>query len=683
MVKRIGVYAVMFVSLMALASAAMVVNAQDVVVVINSPESKTYNTNDILVNVTAAAYGAIDTVIAEVDSSYNVTLFRFMTTNYYWNFLDDLSDGHHIVRIYANDTVGSTNSGQLVSFFVDTNPPSVTVRSPSNTSYGYHGVRLNLSASDSAGISRAIAQIDGATNVTLTLSGGYYVSTATAFTWGTHFVQFFVNDSVGNMNSARTVWFTVLPSLEDFPFPFVTTSGALNMTFVVPSSTGHAPCGGAHTIDVMSAVSMAVTLGRSSDSSVYSQYVTMDDYISSYDGSSVSFTALTDRNLIVMAGPGVNQEAYYYNSLKKDGGYAPYGFALPVTLLNNGTDYLQVWPSGKTYMIEYYNTKISADYGVIQLYYDDAYNRTVVLINGLGGDGTKAAAMVLSEYSSYALSGKAVIVKYYDSNLDGFLDTMAIVETVPYGTDAAAPAFRSLFPVPSKSPVIPSPDPTPVGNLAKYPYAYVNTLAAINSTLVVPSSSPHAPCGSAHTIDVMSAVSIAVSLGQTSNSSVYTQYVTMDDYISSYDGSAVTFTALTDRNLIVMAGPGVSQEAYYYNSLKKDGGYPPYGFALPVTLLNNGTDYLQVWSSGNTYMIEYYNLKISADYGVLQSYYDDTYGRYVLLVGGLGGDGTKAASIVLSDYGSYTISGKAAIIKYYDSDLDGFLDTISIVETVP
>jgi hypothetical protein len=285
--------------------------------------------------------------------------------------------------------------------------------------------------SDLSSISKVIAQIDGTTNVTLTLSGGFYVNSATSFTWGNHVIKIFANDSLGHMNSAQTVYFNVTASLEDFPYPFVTSSGALNMTIVVPSSTGHAPCGGAHTIDVMSAVSIAVSLGQSSNSSVYTQYVTMDDYISSYNGTVVSFTALTDRNLVIMAGPGVSQEAYYFNSLKEDGGYPPYGFALPVTLLNNGTDYLQVWSSNKTYKIQHSGGNVTADYGVLQSYYDNTYKRFVLLVGGLGGDGTKAASFVLSNYGSYALSGKAVIIKYYDSNADGFLDTITIVETVP------------------------------------------------------------------------------------------------------------------------------------------------------------------------------------------------------------------------------------------------------------
>ena len=42
----------------------------------------------------------------------------------------------------------------------------------------------------------------------------------------------------------------------------------------------------------------------------------------------------------------------------------------------------------------------------------------------------RAAAAVLAEFSSWDLTGIAVIVKYYDSDEDGFLDTTSIVEDV-------------------------------------------------------------------------------------------------------------------------------------------------------------------------------------------------------------------------------------------------------------
>jgi len=225
--------------------------------------------------------------------------------------------------------------------------------------------------------------------------------------------------------------------------------------------------------------------------------------------------------------------------------------------------------------------------------------------------------------------------------------------------------------------------------LAEYPHPFLTSVNnLINMTIVVPSSSPHGPCGGAHTMDVMSAVIFATKLGEMCEGHVTEEYVTMDDYMCVYNASdyKVYFTGLVDRNLMAVAGPGVNEVAYYYNSLKVGGGYPPYDFAMPVTLLKfpNGTDYIQVWPTGNTYKIEYEpgTGHVYADYGILQIYNDVKYGRYVLIVYGLGGEGTKAASLVLANYQTYALSGHAAIIRYYDSDANGYLDTIQIVETV-
>jgi hypothetical protein len=118
---------------------------------------------------------------------------------------------------------------------------------------------------------------------------------------------------------------------------------------------------------------------------------------------------------------------------------------------------------------------------------------------------------------------------------------------------------------------------------------------------------------------------------------------------------------------------------YYYNELRNASG----ARVLPVLFLRDAQgDYLYVQSSGHAYRVEYDNLgRVSADYGVIQIYPDE--GRYVLLVYGLGGEGTKAAAKVVSEYDQWNLTGRAAVVKYYDSDANGYLDTITIVERVP
>ena len=66
--------------------------------------------------------------------------------------------------------------------------------------------------------------------------------------------------------------------LDGFPRPFVSSQGTLNFSVVVPSSVGHGPCGGAHTMDVMGAVLISAKLGLEGDAGMVE--TTMDDYIS-------------------------------------------------------------------------------------------------------------------------------------------------------------------------------------------------------------------------------------------------------------------------------------------------------------------------------------------------------------------------------------------------------------------
>jgi hypothetical protein len=150
-------------------------------------------------------------------------------------------------------------------------------------------------------------------------------------------------------------------------------------------------------------------------------------------------------------------------------------------------------------------------------------------------------------------------------------------------------------------------------------------------------------------------------------------------YISVYDFDAAKVSMTdVDSNLIVIGSPGVDQVTYYYNELMDGEG----DRVLPVLFLRDGLgDFLSVPSSGNVYRIETDGSgNVVADYAVIEIYAD--VGRYVLLVYGLGGEGTKAASEVVADYDEWSLSGQAVIVKYFDDDGDGYLDTINIMETV-
>lgn len=514
-------------------------------------------------------------------------------------------------------------------------------------------------------------------------------------------------------------------SLADLPSPFVTSSGAFNCTIVVASSSPHGPCGAAHTMDVMGAILVGTKVGLSADTGTPTS--TMDDYIATYNHETTQLTMLdTSSNLIVAGGSGVNQITWHYNGLTNESGRI-----LPIYFDKdeNGTDHIHVAQSGNSYYIEFDNEgRVSTDYGLIELFHDNS--RFVMILGGLGGAGTWSACKVISSFDEWGLSGSAVVVKYYDSDEDGNLDTINLVEQydstievyysgffpagslfdVSFHHLIAFSAFFSLFLVPFKRRhwkslrplrylllislilfliitsfqqqgilMVFSQSESGVLTLSDFPNPFVTSNGMLNSTVVVASSSGHGPSGAAHTMDVMGAILIGAKLGLSADTGTPTS--TMDDYIASYDHEAGTLTMLdTSNNLIVVGGPGVNQITWHYNGLEAETGQ----HVLPMYFEKdeNGTDYIHVEPSGNSYYVEYNAGQVRADYATIQCIYDAANGRYVLLIAGLGGAGTWAAAKVLSTHDSWSLYGKAVVVGYNDSDSDGYLDNIAISEVI-
>jgi hypothetical protein len=230
---------------------------------------------------------------------------------------------------------------------------------------------------------------------------------------------------IGNL----VYWVSQAKTLSDFPAPFVNATGYIDKTFIIiPISDPHGPCGAAHTMDTMGGILIAARLGLDAVGGRVQTAMDSYSYISTYNYGTAKVTMTdTANHLVVLASPGVDQVTYYYNELRNASGAR----VLPVLFLRDAQgDYLYVQSSGHAYRVEYDNLgRVSADYGVIQIYPDEG--RYVLLVYGLGGEGTKAAAKVVSEYDQWNLTGRAVVVKYYDSDANGYLDTITIVERVP------------------------------------------------------------------------------------------------------------------------------------------------------------------------------------------------------------------------------------------------------------
>lgn len=181
-------------------------------------------------------------------------------------------------------------------------------------------------------------------------------------------------------------------------------------------------------------------------------------------------------------------------------------------------------------------------------------------------------------------------------------------------------------------------------------------------------------------MDVMGAIIVGAQLGLDAVGGVPSS--ALDDSISSYDSgrAQVSLPPLTS-NLVVVGGPGVNQLTWYYNNLRNATG----ARMLPVYFDKdqNGVDRIYIASTGRSYSIEFDGLgRVKADYGVITMFYDTQHGLWVLIVAGLGGSGTLAASRLLANYKNLSLFGRAAVIKFADSNNDGYLDEASVAESL-
>jgi len=499
--------------------------------------------------------------------------------------------------------------------------------------------------------------------------------------------------------------------LDSLPRPFVATNGVMNCTAVVASSVGHGPCGSAHTMDVMGAIMVGAQLGLKTDNGTLE--ATMDDYISSYNFSSatIQLKDLTS-NLVVVGGPGVNQVTWHYNNLRNASGSR----ILPAYFdkFSNGTNYIYVASSRHYYTIGYDGQgRVTTDYGLVLMFQDNG--RHMLVLAGLGGGGTWASCKIISSYETWNLHGSVAIVKYRDTNSDGLLDDLSVAEEVqgttslsnfiallPFGLLSAAilPKLRVLkqkilsrrglsvvsmilFLAAASQITLTafSSDTSPdFYTFKEFSHPFISSGGWMNSSAVVASSVGHGPCGSAHTMDVMGAIMVGAQFGIDAVGGSLSS--TLDDYISSYNIGTrqMSFSSLTN-NLLVLGGPGVNQVTWYYNNLRNGSG----ARVLPVYFdkFPNGTDYICVASSGHYYTIERDGQgKVTADYGFVTLYHDTDQGVWVLIAAGLGGSGTLAASRLLTSYKDWGLFGQAVVVKYGDSNGDGYLDTLNIPEIV-
>ncbi len=121
-----------------------------------------------------------------------------------------LSDGQHVLRVYARDAAGNWASKRYV-FTTDDTMPSIVLNSPSNDTVQRGGTTIDLDVTDANDISQALYNWDGAANQSL--SSPYDVLLPSGD--GQHVLRVYARDAAGNWASKRYVFTTddTMPSI--------------------------------------------------------------------------------------------------------------------------------------------------------------------------------------------------------------------------------------------------------------------------------------------------------------------------------------------------------------------------------------------------------------------------------------------------------------------------------------
>ena len=206
---------------------------------IHSPQNITYSTGEILLDFTLVYEGqdydvgydidggAIERIsvskISEEPAPYLVMPPYVRVTCRGTMVFRDLLDGRHVVTVYGGYYFGEINQRYEVfkhasiSFAVDTAPPSISLFSIENITYGKPDISLNFTVNELA--SQFAYSLDGQDNVTI--AGN---STLTDLPYGDHNVTVFATDEVGNTGASETIFFTIPEPPEPFPTTLVVAS---------------------------------------------------------------------------------------------------------------------------------------------------------------------------------------------------------------------------------------------------------------------------------------------------------------------------------------------------------------------------------------------------------------------------------------------------------------------------
>jgi len=160
-----------------------------------SPENRTYASNNV--SIILSINRATNWIGSSLDNDENVTMGAD-------SILTILGEGSHKLIVYINDTFGNTVASETLYFSVDTKPPVITVLSPTNRTYGELDVQSTIIIDEPT--SWLGYSLNGREKVTITGN-----VTLAALSEGSHFINFYATDIIGNNVTSQRIYFEIAP----------------------------------------------------------------------------------------------------------------------------------------------------------------------------------------------------------------------------------------------------------------------------------------------------------------------------------------------------------------------------------------------------------------------------------------------------------------------------------------
>ncbi len=217
------------------------------------------------------------------------------------------ADGYYTWYVNCSDNAGNWNVSATRNFTVDTTAPTVTIQSPSNTTYATSTPALSFTTVDSgSGVdsTKCVYTIDGGAAVSI---GTCSNTTLPAQSDGAHTLVVYSNDSVNNRGSA-TVSFSV-----DTIAPAITLLYPTNTTYNAQQSTGNYIVSDAGTIAGCWFSMGAANVTLAACANITGQYATTDgfhtltvfvnDTAGNMNSTRVSFITDTVAPVLVVSSP--------------------------------------------------------------------------------------------------------------------------------------------------------------------------------------------------------------------------------------------------------------------------------------------------------------------------------------------------------------------------------------------